>query len=183
MSKEIGSLDDIKSAYLTLSSIYEGLGNYKLAFENHKLYSRFNDSIYNDENTRKTIETDLKYHFDKKTMNTRLENERRQILMEEKAKEQRLIIYFGTGFLVLVIAFAIYAFRSFKLKQRTNRQLSVQKEEIITQRDEIERQRNIVQEKNKSLTDSIYYAKRIQQSLMPSEKFLERIMKKLKEYN
>jgi tetratricopeptide (TPR) repeat protein len=173
ISKHIGSLDDMKSAYMSLSGIYEGLGDYKLSLLNHKLYSRFNDSIYNDENTRKEIETDLKYHFDKKTMNTRIENERKQILMEEKAKEQRLIIYFGAGILVLVIAFAIYAFRSFKLKQRTNLQLSLQKEEIS-------RQRNIVEAKNKGLTDSIHYAKRIQQSLMPQEKYIQKIMEKIK---
>lgn len=173
ISEHIGSLDDIKSVYMSLSGIYEGLGDYKTSLKYHKLYSLFNDSIYNDENTRKAIETDLKYHFDKKTMNTRIENERKQILFEEKAKVQRLIIYFGTGILVLVIVFAIYAFRSFKLKQRTNHQLSIQKEEII-------HQRNMVEEKNKSLTDSIHYAKRIQQSLMPQEKYIQKILEKIK---
>ncbi|HWY10660.1 MAG TPA: tetratricopeptide repeat protein [Bacteroidia bacterium] len=173
MSTEIGSLDDIKSAYHTLSNIYEGLGDFKLALVNHRLYARFNDSIYNDENTRKAMETDIKYHFDKKAMNTRIENEKKQIIFKEEAKKQRLIIYFGAGILVLVIIFAAYAFRSFKVKQKINLQLSAQKEEIMEQRDEIELQRSIVEEKNKGLTDSINYAKRIQYTLLAKKEFLK----------
>lgn len=173
VSTQIGSLDDIKSAYFSLSTIYEGLGDHKLSLANLRLYSKYNDSIYNDENKRKSMETDIKYHFDKKAMNTRIENERKEILLKEEAKKQRLVIYFGAGILILVIVFAIYAFRSFKIKQRINSQLSVQKEEIIAQRDEIELQRSIVEEKNKGLTDSINYAKRIQYTLLANNDFLK----------
>jgi len=37
------------------------------------------------------------------------------------------------------------------------------------------------EEKNKDIVDSIHYAKRIQQSLMPTEKYLERNLKELKQ--
>jgi serine phosphatase RsbU (regulator of sigma subunit) len=176
-STQIGSLDDIKSAYMSLSSIYEGMGNFKQALLNHRLYTLYNDSIYNDENKRKAMETDIKYHFDKKAMNTRIENEKKQIILKEEAKNQRLIIYFGAGILILVIVFAVYAFRSFKIKQKINTQLSVQKEEIMAQRDEIELQRSIVEEKNKGLTDSINYAKRIQYTLLTNDEFLKENLK------
>jgi hypothetical protein len=36
------------------------------------------------------------------------------------------------------------------------------------------------EEKNKSITDSIQYAKRIQQSLLPTEKYIEKSLKRLK---
>lgn len=172
-SEQIGALDDIRSAYRTLSRIYEGLGDHVLALKNYKEFVRYNDSIYNDENKRKAMELDIKYHFDKKAINTRIENEKKQVLLREEAKKQRLIIYFGAVFLLVVIAFAVYAFRSFKIKQKINQQLSEQKEEIISQRDEIELQRAIVEEKNKGLTDSINYARRIQYTLLANEGFLK----------
>jgi serine phosphatase RsbU (regulator of sigma subunit) len=174
LSLQIGALDETKSAYLTRSHIQEGLGHHDLAFKDYKLYDRFKDSIYNEENTRKTIESEVKYHFSKKEMNTRIENERKQITLKEEAKKQRLIIYFGSGILVLVIGFAIYAYRSFKQKQKINLQLSQQKEEIEAQRDEIELQRSIVEEKNKNVTDSINYAKRIQYTLLANESLLDK---------
>jgi hypothetical protein len=49
------------------------------------------------------------------------------------------------------------------------------------QHHEITRQKEAIEEKNKSIIDSINYAKRIQESLLPTEKYLEKIFKKLKE--
>jgi hypothetical protein len=43
---------------------------------------------------------------------------------------------------------------------------------------EIESQKKIIEERQKDILDSIHYAKRIQKSLLPSEKFIERQMKK-----
>jgi serine phosphatase RsbU (regulator of sigma subunit)/predicted negative regulator of RcsB-dependent stress response len=174
VATQIGVLDDIKNAYSSLSSIYEGLGNYKLAMENLRLYNLYNDSIFNDENKRRAMEVDIKYHFDKKATNTRIENEKKQIILKEEAEKQKLIIYFGLGFMILVLFFAIFAFRSFKIKQKINAQLSIQKEEIVAQRDEIELQRSIVEEKNKGLTDSINYAKRIQYALLAHDAYLNK---------
>jgi len=179
VAKQIGVLDDIKNAYSSLGSIYEGLGDYKRGMENLRFYNLYNDSIYNDENKRRTMEIDIKYHYDKKAMNTRIENEKKQIILREEAEKQKLIIYFGLGFLILVVFFAIYAFRGFKMKQKINTQLSIQKGEIVAQRDEIELQRSIVEEKNKGLTDSINYAKRIQYALLAHK---ENLNENLKEY-
>lgn len=47
-----------------------------------------------------------------------------------------------------------------KIRQRT--------EEVVNKAKEIERQKEIIQEKNNELTDSIHYAQRIQQSILPS---------------
>ena len=44
----------------------------------------------------------------------------------------------------------------------------------------LSQQKEIIEEKNKEVTDSIRYAKRIQDALLPSEKFMERTLKRLK---
>jgi len=61
-----------------------------------------------------------------------------------------------------------------------NEELHQQNEEITTQRDEIEAQRNLVLKQKEhieeiyaDLTDSIHYAERIQQAVLPSDKMLE----------
>ncbi len=51
-----------------------------------------------------------------------------------------------------------------------------QKEEIETQRDEIEIQRDIANRHRKKLTDSIHYAKRIQNALLPPDEYLNSIL-------
>jgi hypothetical protein len=46
---------------------------------------------------------------------------------------------------------------------------------------EIMRQKEAIEEKNKSIIDSINYAKRIQESLLPTEKYLEKALRKFKD--
>lgn len=67
-----------------------------------------------------------------------------------------------------------------KVKTRT-REIEDQKQEIEAQRDEIsiqksfvEEQRDKIVEQNKEITDSIHYAKRIQQAVLPGKHILER---------
>jgi serine phosphatase RsbU (regulator of sigma subunit) len=69
-----------------------------------------------------------------------------------------------------------------KVQERT-REINEQKEEIESQRDEIEAQRDtvamqrdLVSAQKKEITDSIDYAQRIQQALLPSHDYLEKIM-------
>lgn len=45
---------------------------------------------------------------------------------------------------------------------------------------ELQHQKELVEEKNKDILDSIRYAKRIQQSLLPSEAYIKRVLAKLK---
>lgn len=169
MSLELGSLDDTQSAYKTLSEIYEAMGDNANAYKNFKQYIVFKDSIYNKENTRKEVEAEMKYDFEKKENITRLENEKAVAIHKEEAEKQRLIIYFGGGLLILVLFFAFYAYRNNIQKQKVNQTLSQQKEEILAQRNQIEKQKAIVDEKNKNVTDSINYAKRIQEAILPPE--------------
>jgi serine phosphatase RsbU (regulator of sigma subunit) len=76
-----------------------------------------------------------------------------------------------------------------KVQERT-REITTQKEEIETQRDEIEAQRDeieaqrdqlqvqkdVVVAQNQQITDSIYYAERIQSAVLPHPDFLESVM-------
>ena len=85
----------------------------------------------------------------------------------KQEKTQRYFLYGGLG---LVGLFAIFMVNRFRV---TNKQ----KKLIESQKIIVEQQKHIVDEKQKEVLDSIRYAKRIQQSLLPTEKYLERILK------
>jgi len=68
-----------------------------------------------------------------------------------------------------------------KVKERTA-EVMVQKEEIEAQRDEIEKSNAFLQQtlselsvKNRDLTDSINYSKRIQESILPSDEYIKEL--------
>jgi len=117
--------------------------------------------------------------------NMALEKElQNQELENSKLIRQRMFIV-----ILFVIALAVLIFLRYLHKQKSNRMLqaknveiSQQKEEIEAQRDnlqdlnselrnkneEIEAQRDLIERKNKDITDSIIYAQRIQTSVLPN---------------
>jgi CHASE3 domain sensor protein len=94
------------------------------------------------------------------------ELENQQILGEEKSRKQKIVIMFVITGLLLVLIFAGFILRSLKVTRK--------------QKNTIEEQKDLVEEKQKEILDSIHYAKRIQQSLLPTERYIEKSLKKLK---
>ena len=60
------------------------------------------------------------------------------------------------------------------------RRIKKARKDLIKKNEEIQLQKMVIEEKQKEIIDSINYAKRIQQSLLPTEKYLERVLKQLR---
>ncbi len=91
---------------------------------------------------------------------------------QDNKTQQKLIYIFVIGF-CLMILLSFFIFRSYRLKRKANIV-------ILEKKKEIEEQKLLVEEKNKEITDSIHYAKRIQTALIPSDKYIQRILNDLK---
>ena len=79
--------------------------------------------------------------------------------------------YYLYSFVILISLFAIYRYRTYNLRV-TNKILK--EKELASHK--IDRQREQLALKNRNITDSINYAKRIQEALMPSEKTFKKII-------
>jgi len=115
-------------------------------------------------------------------LGVKLEDEKKQREIENLQKERELsklrmnaknveideakqtIILFVVGLLICSIMI-FFIIRSNLLRKKTNLELIAQK--------------HLIEEKNKEITDSINYAKRIQQAHMPTEKFIESKLKRM----
>jgi ligand-binding sensor domain-containing protein/serine phosphatase RsbU (regulator of sigma subunit) len=93
--------------------------------------------------------------------------------------------WFITGLVIFILA-ALYAFYKYKVKKlqrdKEHLELEVKKrtkviqeqvEEIQSQVEKIEVQRDEIMQKNKSITDSINYARRIQDAVLPLKSFFD----------
>lgn len=154
VADEIGSAQWAITLHLLLSEIYSDAGDHKRSLEQFKLYTAKKDSLFNDENTRKKVRTEMNFEFDKKQQALQLEQEKKDALAAEEKRRQRLVTWSVTGGLLLVLLFAGVLFNRFRVIRR--------------QHAIIEEQKAMVEEKNKSITDSINYAQRIQRALLAS---------------
>ena len=78
----------------------------------------------------------------------------------DKIEEQKSIIWLSILFLSVVSLLGIMAYRSYRLKKASNILISQQKGEI-------EQQHYALEEQHREITDSMNYAKRIQEAILP----------------
>ncbi|GAB4294748.1 MAG: hypothetical protein Kow0068_19540 [Marinilabiliales bacterium] len=168
----------IRDNYLQLAEAHFNLNQPVKAYTYLKQYIIYKDSVLNDEVTKQINELQTKYETEKKEKELiaqQLINKQQ----EAENKRQWLIIYFIGGGFIIILILSILLFKQSRERKKANVLLSAQneeinqqKEEILAQRDEIEKQRNILEEQKNEITDSIRYAKRIQNALLPPENYL-----------
>ncbi len=184
---KIGSFPHKEAAHKALKDIYEKTNNTDKAYFHYKEYIAARDSIFNEKNKKEQFKAELVYEYDKKKYSDSLSQavyatmkEQELDIEREKTKAQKTFTYIAVGISCLLFFLAIYIFKNYKDKKKANKIISEQKEQVEIQKEEIELQKIILETKNKAVTDSIYYASRIQKSLLPTEKYIERNMNKLR---
>lgn len=158
LSDKLGFPGSISESAELRYRVLKELGKYDEALKMHEKFIVMRDSIKNEQTRKSGIQQQFQYEYEKK-------NEADRIKHEEEIHKQKLYTYGGiVGFLLMIIVagISIYAFRQ---KQKTNSIIS--------------RQKTILEEKQKEILDSIHYAKRIQDSLFPSDRYIDRNLKEL----
>jgi len=163
-AEETQSLEQIKEIEMAMSSLYDTLRKPALAFAHYKKYIAARDTINSADNQKKQVRTEMNYEFDKKEAALIAEQNKKDAIAAEEKQQQKIITYSVSAGLLMVLLLSLFIFRGYKQKQKANSLLA--------------EKNNIIEEKNKDILDSIRYAKRIQTSLLPTEKYIDRIMKR-----
>ncbi|MBN8703512.1 MAG: tetratricopeptide repeat protein [Bacteroidetes bacterium] len=169
-SKKIGYKEAIKASYYGLSVLDSTVGSWHAAYQNHKQFVAYRDSLLNEENMRKSISAEMSFFFEKKEQDLKQEQERKDALAKEEKQRKNIIIGSVSVGLVFVLVLALVIFRSLRQNQKQNKIITAQKELV-------EKQKHIVDEKQKEITDSINYAERIQRSFLATDQLLSENLK------
>ncbi|OJJ23412.1 hypothetical protein BKI52_03365 [marine bacterium AO1-C] len=164
----------IKDAAKNLAKIHESQGSYKKAYQYHLLFKKMADSLYNTGIAKKTALLEANYQFEKEKDSIKLARVQERILFEadkKRRKSNQKATYIGLGLVsLLLLMFVIFYFdkqRSNRKLNRVNTSLQEQSHEIITQRDAIEKQNNVLKHANHQISQSILAAKMIQEAILP----------------
>ena len=170
IARKIGSLGRIEASSSILHKSYRALNKFEQALEMHELYISTLDSLKSEANQNEVIRQEYKYKYDKKHLSDSLGYIQQQNIEQlahkaELIKEanQRYVLYGSVGFLLILGGIV---FRSYQLKKKDNILISEQKQKV-------ELQKEIVEEKNKEILDSITYAKRIQSAILPPNRIIK----------
>jgi len=181
LAQEVGAAIEIKESADALYEVYSANGEYRRALEMFELFILKRDSLDSKTNQKEVIRQQFKYDYDKQSLADSLsfaaEQEKAELVMKEQEarldqeKAQKIGFGIGGGFALLLALVAVFAFVN---KRKDNRLIQGQKEEVEIQKAEAEHQREIVEEKNREITDSITYAKRIQTAILPPVRLVKK---------
>ena len=163
ITKQLQSADDYIYNYKGLSETYEMMGNYKEAFKYFRLYKQWNDSVNNNQNSKKINQLELDYKYKAEQKEKDLIQKNKDLITGEEINRQKYIIWAGILGGVLLVVFLSFTIKTNIARKKTNAKLQEFNNEII-------RQKDIIEVKNHEITDSITYASRIQQGVIPDDK-------------
>ncbi|HRD39074.1 MAG TPA: SpoIIE family protein phosphatase, partial [Bacteroidia bacterium] len=146
---------DNRVTYTNLSNLYEKTGDVKNELKYVKLLSIVKDTLDKRSESDNISRLELKNDFDKIHLADSLRNQEEIRLKDLKISQKKNQSYFLILALVLTVLVLGLIYSRFKV---TSKQKKI-----------IEEQKEIVELKNKEITDSINYASRLQGAILPSE--------------
>lgn len=189
----IQSKNNISEAFFGLSKSYELNRQTDSAYICYKFSVQYKDSILNEKNAKDLNLKQVIYETGKKDKEIDLLKYKQHV----KDKKQKLINGFLIGGCVFLFILVVLVYIYYRLKRKAhhdlleynqdmeekNRLLTQQKEEILTQHDQIEIKNNQLQQafltiqiKNNNITDNIRYAVQIQNALLPEQKYINSLL-------
>ena len=169
------SLIDIKIAYKGLSKLYEQNKNWETSLEYFKQYSKLSDSLINVEKANSVANFEIKYQTIEKAkeivkLEAEKEKERLYSIQKElevvniqKENEFKTILNISSIVVLLLLAIVVLIImKRNKERKNDNAVLTTKNHEIET--------------KNRDIMDSIKYAKRIQNAILPPNKIVKEFL-------
>ncbi len=152
---ETGFPENLRDASSILYTIYKENGDFKNALAMHELNKKMQDSLSKQDAIKLVVQGHLKIDFENKAAEAKVKQEKLDLINEKKVQRSQFISYASIFGIVIVAFFLLLIVRSSNKTKKANAEISKQK--------------LIVEEKSKEVQDSIHYAKKIQQALLPSE--------------
>ena len=152
--------DGISTAAELLYECYKSSGNNQKALLYYELHIQSRDSLRNELNKRELIRQTLEYDFRKQAIadsivfaineqikNSKIAEQQAQIESEEA---KRFLLY---GILGMCIILIIIIYQGTRKKVKASKIIAEQKEEVESQRDKLAHQHQLLEEKNREITN------------------------------
>jgi tetratricopeptide (TPR) repeat protein len=168
LSKKVNNMETLISSTETLTEIYRQAKDFEQAFLYQKEYYDAKDSVYNVGTAKKQLALEYQNELNiKKAEQDKIDYSVKQEMEKQKLVRNILICGFAVTLLLSLIIL-----NGYRNKRKVNRIIAEQKEQV-------EFQKVLLEEKQKEVLDSIQYAKRIQQALMATEKYIHKNLSRL----
>ncbi|MDY0197885.1 MAG: tetratricopeptide repeat protein [Tenuifilaceae bacterium] len=162
ITKELGIKEIVMFTHQRLAKVNEQKDNLPKALSHYKSFNLIKDELFSEQSQKIITEMQTKYETDKKEQELKLMRNQDE-LQKSVIQRQKLTLAITIGGLVVFLAFAVLLINMIRQKQKANKILEEKNALISLQKLEI--------------TDSIRYASRIQNAILPSPILLKEMLK------
>ncbi len=161
------------SGYKSLSEAYAKTNNFNKAYRLLLQHVQLKDTLEIASQVRQINELELKYETSKKEVEIQQLKSIRDIQkvrnesLEMRSKRDRNLVFFVVIFSLAVVVAAFFFWRSGNLRKRANALLNAKNEQIELSNSALQVAINELSLRNVEITDSIRYAKHIQDAFLP----------------
>lgn len=152
MYKEIGNNQGLSTASLRLAKLYEKKNDFKRSNEFYNLYVAHKDTVLNRLNKSNLEQMQMIYQSGQKDKEIeKLKSDK--VVQDVQLDKQRTLTFATIGGLVLLAVIGVILARSYYSKRKANLKITLAY--------------NNIEAKNRLITESIHYAKRLQNAILP----------------
>jgi serine phosphatase RsbU (regulator of sigma subunit)/tetratricopeptide (TPR) repeat protein len=160
-----------------LSIIFKHKNKYDLAYKFLYELKLIEDSIKNNAAKKAIIKSQYQVEYNKKEIELAAEQEKKDYTRKVEQQQQQIILSLTLIALLFISIFGAFAFKNYRKTKKQNLIIENQKIEVELKNEEITQQKDLVEEKQKEIIDSINYAQRIQQAVLTGEDVWRKISK------
>jgi tetratricopeptide (TPR) repeat protein len=166
MAIDIKAPGQLKDLYIRAAEVSEAKGDMKSALMYIRRSNDIKDSLFQIESYKKIAEMEARFHNEEKQKENELLRAENQI-QEVQNSRKTMVVWIVSIAAVLSLVLGVLAIRGNIQKRKANLDLENKNREVNEKNNEITLQKHIIEEKNKDILDSIQYAKRIQEGILP----------------
>jgi serine phosphatase RsbU (regulator of sigma subunit) len=156
--KELQQKEIELNILLSIAKCEYYLNHFKSSADNYFDYIQKQDTIFNEKNSKELSDIKTKFEVEKKEVLFKAEQTKKEqeILFQKRLRNVSIVA------LILLIGVLFYIFKNLQ---------QIRKKNVI-----ISHQKKLVDEKQKEIVDSITYAKRLQQGILPSKAYFQSVV-------
>ena len=150
----------VKDCFKGIGESYKLERNWQLAYEYFQRYEDLKDSIFSEENLQKISDIESNYQIQRREKEIEILRKDARIQELNLSRNEMVSYYLYSG-LFLFFLMILFLYQQYKTKNTSNNLLKRRNSEIAA--------------RNAEITDSIRYAKTIQEALLPQESSLKQV--------
>ncbi len=140
LAVKLGNISVRANAALQLNKTLAGLGKFDQAYNLLRQYIDLKDSLHNNESIQKLTSYNLEFNFALKQRQLTQQQRERDILYQQRIKQQRLINTIFFSIIIGMVAISVVYYRQKRKQQKINSMLEDKNREVLRQKTNIDDQ-------------------------------------------